>query len=265
MRLESAGIRALCAVAMTVAVAAGPAMAQTRQSNAPAVVAPAPPPNLLQDRVETLETALAQATADNERLQLELRRSQQEIERLQRIISDMAAAQDALDTVQAERQQMSQSAPPPPPPGAPGTLGTLPVSALPPEDPADAYARARELLFNNQLPAAQAAFEDFLQRYPDATDAPEAQYWLAFTLLGQNEYTQAAAGFVTYLQTYGSDQSPRGRGPDALVRLGIALAGAGRTEQACAAFRDLARRYPNAPRSTRDLADQQSRRNACPA
>jgi hypothetical protein len=43
----------------------------------------------------------------------------------------------------------------------------------------------------------------------------------------------------------------------------MALAGMGQQRQACGAFSNLARRYPNAPRNVRDLASRESRAANC--
>jgi tol-pal system protein YbgF len=108
---------------------------------------------------------------------------------------------------------------------------------------------------------AEEAFGDFLERYPDAPNAADARFWFAFTQLARNNYQDAASNFVNYLQ----HNRNAARAPEAQVRLGMALAGMGQTRQACAAFADLARRYPNAARNVRDLAARESRAANCAA
>src|SRR5690606_28093079 len=121
-------------------------------------------------------------------------------------------------------------------------------------DAGQAYSRARELLVNGRNAEAEAAFEEFLRRFPDAETAADARFWFGYTLLARQNYADAAASFVQYLERW-----PRGpRAPEAQVRLGMALAGMGETRRACAAYSSLASRYPNAGASVRQLAAREA-------
>lgn len=221
-----------------------------------------------QDRIEELENQLRDATAENERIQFELREAQREITRLRNMVGELAGVNQSLaqPPVDAAAPPGPRPAPPaaapapPPPPGQTGSLGTLPADQLP-GDPGQSYSRARELLVNGRYPEAEAAFAQFLQAFPDADTAADARFWFAFTLLARNNYADAAANFVQYLQI-----APRGpRAPEAQVRLGIALAGMGDQRRACGAFAALQRNYPNAPRNVRDLAVREARAANCAA
>lgn len=234
-----------------------------------------------QDRIEELEFLVRETTAENERLQMELRAARQEIERLQGIVNDLAAAQAALDELEAGQSEG---------PGAPttgtdnsaqypseedrieaarraatGVLGTLPAEpAYDPEAAAASFREARQLLLSAPLPEAQAAFGRYLEAYPTGDDAPDARYWLAFTMLGQGDYRNAAIAFADYLERHGEDPGPRNQAPAALLRLGISLAGVQMRDDACVAFRDAAA-HPRASQTTRQQAAQEARRNGCPA
>lgn len=247
---------------------AAPASAQLSDLRAPAA-APADPADIRQDRIEALERQLVESTAENERLQRDLVAAQREVARLQAMVGDLTAVQDARTQAEAPAQA-APSAPTPAPPAAPapsaatppqqGQLGTLPANA-PAATAAEAYTRARTLLNNGRLAEAEVAFSDFLRDYPNAETAADSRFWYAFTLLARNNYQPAASGFLDYLNRY-----PRGpRAPEALVRLGMALGGLQRNQQACAAYRDLSRRYPTASQSVRDLAARESRALRCPA
>ena len=238
-----------------------------------------------QDRVEELQRQLTDATAENENLQHQLMDAQREITRLRAMVGNLAQVnQDAVAAIQNPNAPApapngpSASVPSsqpnnldgaadagakPVPANAQGQLGTLSESELPAPPmptPADAYANARSLLVNGQYAEAENAFGDFLQRYPNADTAPDAQFWLAFTQLARNNYQDAAANFVRYLQA--APNAPRA--PEAQVRLGMALAGMGQTRQACGAFANLPRRYPQAARNIRDLAAREAHASACP-
>jgi tol-pal system protein YbgF len=252
MVLVRAAAAACALVCLTVSVDA-------QELRPPGVLTPAQ----RQDRVEELERLLQQATDENERLQHQLRQAQAEVRRLQSMVSDLAAVRDARDEIGSGasesrppvqpppapvRDRQSQRAPPPAP-AQQGSLGTLPASDLP-NDPAAAYQQARELLLNGQTRQAEQAFSDFLARHANDSHAPEARYWHSFVLLARDAHQEAADGFVAYLRT-----NPRGqRAADALFRLGVALKGLGRNQQACQAFTDLPTRYPQAARSLRDQA-----------
>lgn len=276
MNTKSALTGALCA-ATALTLLSGPALAQAASGPAPSPDWVAMEAASRQDRIEELEFLVTQTTAENERLQMELRSARQEINRLQRLVSEMAAANQALE---------QSTATPPPAPGAPpsqpdriaaardaatGTLGSIPANTptpvASPQDPeaaAAAFRQARELLLAAPLPDAEAAFADYLERFPAGDDAPDARYWLAFTMLGQGEYQNAASAFADYLQMHGDDPGPRNQAPAALLRLGISLAGMGMREDACLAFRDAAA-HPRASQTTRGQAAQEQRRNGCVA
>lgn len=253
---------------------ASPALAQTQL----------PPPaygqaDARQDRIEELETQLREATAENERLQFEIIQRDREITRLRGMVGELAGVNQSLATPPAEGQAPAATPTPPnrgggqasnanPAPAtlneaqraATGTLGTMPASAAsPPREPGPEYSRARELLVNGQYAEAELAFAGFLEAFPRAETAADARFWLAFTQLARNNYEDAAANFLSYLQN--SRNGPRA--PEAQVRLGMALVGMGQQRQACGAFASLATRYPNAPRNIRDLATREARAAQC--
>jgi tol-pal system protein YbgF len=259
------------AVAAAFAVICFAASAGAQELRPPAALTPAQ----RQDRVEELERLLQQATDENDRLQHQLRQAQAEVRRLQTMVSDLAAVRDARDEIEtqsnesrtparapapARGQQSQADSTLPPTRAAQGSLGTLPASDLP-NDPGVAYQQARELLLNGQTRQAEEAFGDFLARFGEDRNAPEARYWLSFTLLAREAHQEAVTGFADYLRRY-----PRGqRAADALFRLGVALKGLGRSQQACQAFAELPSRFPQSPRSLRDQATRERNGMRCSA
>jgi len=220
-----------------------------------------------QDRIEELESQLRESTAENERLQYELMQAQRELQRLQNMVGQLSSVNQALQTPENPPPEgAAPAAPPPqsqPQPQAPqqqGSLGTLPADQLP-GDAGQAYGRARELLVADRLAEAEAAFEEFLRRFPDADTAADARFWFGRTLLARNNHADAAASFVQYLERW-----PRGpRAPDAQLYLGMSLVGMGETRRACPAFRSLPSRYPNASAEVRRLAAREAAANNCAA
>lgn len=264
---------------------AAPALAQTQL----------PPPGQFgsadarQDRIEELQQQLTEATAENERLQYELNQRDREIQRLRNMVGELAGVNQQLSTPPADGAAQPQQ-PQQPPNGqrseggpAPsnlnsaqqantGTLGSIPAGAAPttpaPEaTPDELYARAQGYLSGGRYADAEVAFGEFLERYPNVVQTPNARFWYAFTLLARNNYGDAAQSFAEYLR-----RTPQGpRAPEAQVRLGMALAGmaqdgnndAAELRQACGAFSSLTTRYPNAARNVRDLATREARAANC--
>ena len=216
-------------------------------------VTTAPPPseNLtrMQARVDELEGLLRDATADSERVSIELRRTKAENARLQRLLDDALA-----------QQQQGPAADAPPPasssPRAAVALGTTPAAA---SGSAQAFGEARHLLDATRWPEAELALAAFLREYADAPEAPEARYFLGRTQIVLGRHGDAAATFLELLR-----KSPASaRAPDAWVRLGVSLKGMGETAQAGATFRDLPLKYPAATAAVRQLALNEARVAQC--
>jgi tol-pal system protein YbgF len=231
-----------------------------------------------QDRLEELQRQLTDATAENERLQYELNQRDREIQRLRSMVGELAGVNQQLAAPSAEGggapqpndQRSDNSAAPSGLNAAQraqtGTLGSIPaesVTAAPPPAPSadETYARAMNLLTAGNNAEAEAAFGDFLQRFPNVTQTANARYWYGFTLLARNNYQDAAAAFVQYLQ-----RAPRGpRAADAQIGLGVALLGMGERAQGCAALTSLPTRYPNADQAARARAAREARAARCSA
>jgi TolA-binding protein len=218
------------------------------------------------DRIQALEDQLRDATAENERLQHELMLAQHEVQRLQGMVNDMAAANAAApapapQTAAAPAPQASAAQR-----RATGNLAAqTPAPAAPaaPVDPAaaqDAYSRARVLLTAGRQAEAEQAFRDFLQNYANAPQAEDVRFLLPYTTLARGDYQGAAQGFLDYLQRYHNGA----RTPEAYARLGMALAGLGRNTDACTAFRQ-AQHHPRASNAVRQLAQREAGAISCPA
>ena len=66
---------------------------------------------------------------------------------------------------------------------------------------------------------------------------------------------------LTGFQNYG--KSPRA--PDLLMKLGIALAGAGEQDTACRTFAEVVKRYPQQPTAFMQRLSQEKQKAQCPA
>jgi tol-pal system protein YbgF len=242
-------------VAVMATVVQLPAHAQSVTS------APPPSENLtrLQSRVDELEGLLRDATADSERLSIELRRTKAENVRLQRLLDDALASQQPGGPPAADAAAPSSPAPSTPRAAAtPREMsGTTPVAVA--SGSAQAFGEARRLLDATRWQEAELALAGFLREYADAPEAPEARYFLGRTQIVLGRHGDAAATFLELLR-----KSPASaRAPDAWVRLGVSLKGMGETAQACATFRDLPLKYPAATAAVRQLALNEARAAQC--
>jgi tol-pal system protein YbgF len=228
-----------------------------------------------QDRIQELEQALRDATAENERLQNDIIQRDREIQRLRNMVGELAGVNQQLSAPPADGQ--TPAAPPSSSPRADagpsglnaaqqantGSLGSIPaasVSAPPPAPTADElYNRAQANLNAGRYAEAEIDFAAFLQAYPNVTQTANARFWYAYTLLARNNYRDAADSFVQYLR-----RAPRApRAAEAQVRLGMALIGLGERQQGCAAITSLAESYPNASAAVRELAAREARVARC--
>src|SRR5262249_59373494 len=75
------------------------------------------------------------------------------------------------------------------------TGGALPAAGAAPESdvaPKQLYETAYGYLLQRDYGAAEAAFQDFLQRFPNDPLAGNAQYWLGESLFVRGQYRSAA-------------------------------------------------------------------------
>jgi tol-pal system protein YbgF len=153
-----------------------------------------------------------------------------ELDLAKRANADLQARVKALDDRLA-----AQTAPPPtadnPPPPGPGASA------------ADAFARARQLMLGGDYDAAQGAFSDFVQAYPDDPKAPEARYWLGKTLAARGATADAAGAYIGAIRGWPKTTWA----PDAVVELARALIALKKPADACSTLDEFARRYPKPP------------------
>lgn len=133
-----------------------------------------------------------------------------------------------------------------------GVLGTLEIprdgaagdsADRPPEQeslsPQESYERAFARLKNREYEAAEKSFQSFLERYPGHRLAENARYWLGETFYVRGNYERAARLFAEGYQK----NADGAKGPDNLLKLGMALAGMGKTDDACLTFKQIKRQY----------------------
>ncbi len=165
-----------------------------------------------------------------------------------------------------------------PPPGAPPPSGPPmsgpPNSGPPPSDPPptsvatapppgasarDTYNAGIGSLQHHDFAAAEEAFRDFVNRFPNDRMVGDAQYYLGESLYQRQSYQEAAAIFVQVAKKYENST----KAPDALLRLGQTLAAMNETALACEAFADVGRKYPRASAALKQAVDREQKRARC--
>lgn len=159
-------------------------------------------------------------------------------------------------------------------PGTPGTYGAdegtagapppVTTAALPPpgelENPKQLYETAYGYLLQRDYGAAQAAFDDFLKKFPSDSLAGNAQYWLGESFFVRGQYKSAASAFLKGYQTYARSQ----KAPDSLLKLAMSLDRLGQKDAACASYSELNTKFPNAPQNVKARAQSERQRVGCP-
>jgi tol-pal system protein YbgF len=121
------------------------------------------------------------------------------------------------------------------------------------------YETAYGYLMQRDYTAAQAAFEDFLSRYPQDSLAGNAQYWLGEAHFVRGEYKAAASSFLKGYQNYAGNA----RAADSLLKLAMSLDRLGQKDAACSSFGELSTRFPNAPENVKMRAKAERQRIGC--
>lgn len=141
----------------------------------------------------------------------------------------------------------------------PGARVAAAPMAAPDVSPKQLYESAYGFLLQRDYGAAEAAFEDFLKRFPNDPLGANAQYWLGETLYVRGQYRAAAAAFLKGYQNYGRSQ----KAPESLLKLAISLQRLGQKDAACSSFSELNSKYPNAPSHVKSMATAERQRAGC--
>ena len=129
----------------------------------------------------------------------------------------------------------------------------------PPGNPKQLYETAYGYLMQRDYGAAQSAFEDFLNRYPNDSLAGNAQYWLGEAYFVRGQFKAAASAFLKGYQNYSSNA----RAPDSLLKLAMSLDRLGQKAAACSSYAELSTKFPNAPQNVKMRAKSERQRAGC--
>lgn len=144
-----------------------------------------------------------------------------------------------------------------PPPGGDQLAAVEPGAG---GSPKQLYDTALGHMLQQDFGAAQSGFRDFLRLYPQDPQAPNALFWLGETHYAQKNYSDAAEAFDLVVTAY----SKSNKAADAQLKRGMSLAQLGKRPDACAAFKDVGSKFPNAPTQLKAKAQSERQRIGCP-
>jgi TolA-binding protein len=208
---------------------------QGRETGAPVTIQPAETQGEIAaqgEKINDINQTLARLNGELEVIKHDLDKSRQDV-------ADLRAANAALTSQVAALDNIVKAQSPPPAPPSPAA--PPPPSA--PADPAGAFAAAKARLDVGDTAGAEAAFRDYIDRFGDGPQGPEARYELARTLMARQAWPDAATAEIGAIRGW-----PHTRwAPDAVLGLSRALVAMGKPADACQTLAELKRRYPTAP------------------
>lgn len=112
-----------------------------------------------------------------------------------------------------------------------------------PADEQISYLKAYELVKNKQYDEALVAMQSFTQKHPTGGYTANAEYWLGELYLVKQNYADAINHFSIVLQQFPSSSKYSA----SLLKLGYALADAGRMTEAKQRLHEVMNKYPDTP------------------
>ena len=160
----------------------------------------------------------------------------------------------------------------PTPPGIerPGPLGGAPKPAEAPptivtsgldftDRPKEQFNAAVDAYKAGQYADAEAQLKAFLSANSTHRLAPDAIFFLGETYLQRSRPREAAEQYLKL----STDFSRSTRAPDGMMRLGQSLAMLGNSEQACATFAEVGKRYPTASSTVKKTVEREMQKDHC--
>jgi len=103
-----------------------------------------------------------------------------------------------------------------------------------------AYSQAFTLLKEARYDKAIAAFQDYLNRYPNGANADKAQYWLGETYYVTRRFKEALQAFQAVLENHPGSA----KRPDAALKIGFVHYETGAWNEARNALNEVIKNYP---------------------
>jgi tol-pal system protein YbgF len=145
----------------------------------------------------------------------------------------------------------------PKPADAPPTIVTSGLDFT--DRPKEQFNSAVEAYKAGQYADAEAQLKAFLSTNSTHRLAPDAIFFLGETYLQRSRPREAAEQYLKL----STDFSRSTRAPDGMMRLGQSLAMLGNSEQACATFAEVGKRYPTASSQVRKTVEREMQKDHC--
>jgi tol-pal system protein YbgF len=166
------------------------------------------------------------------------------------------------------------------PPAAPATpvaalpAGPIPGAPLPADSgpnvvagvgvgftdgPREQYNTAIEAYRNGQYAEAEEQLKGFLAANGGNRLAPDAIFYLGETYFQRSRPREAAEQYLKL----STDYSKSARAPEGMLRLGQSLAALGSSEQACATYAEVGKRYPTAAPAVKKMTEREMQKSHC--
>ena len=145
----------------------------------------------------------------------------------------------------------------PKPADAPPTIVTSGLDFA--DRPKEQFNSAVEAYKAGQYADAEAQLKAFLSTNSTHRLAPDAIFFLGETYLQRSRPREAAEQYLKL----STDFSRSTRAPDGMMRLGQSLAMLGNSEQACATFAEVGKRYPTASSQVRKTVEREMQKDHC--
>lgn len=145
----------------------------------------------------------------------------------------------------------------PKPADAPPTIVTSGLDFT--DRPKEQFNSAVEAYKAGQYADAEAQLKAFLSTNSTHRLAPDAIFFLGETYLQRSRPREAAEQYLKL----STDFSRSTRAPDGMMRLGQSLAMLGNSEQACATFAEVGKRYPTASSQVKKTVEREMQKDHC--
>jgi tol-pal system protein YbgF len=105
------------------------------------------------------------------------------------------------------------------------------------------YNRAKQAFDQGNSGQARRGFEELIQRYPNSTNADNAQFWIGETFFREKSYEKSILEYQKVIEKY-----PKGnKVPSALLKQGHAFLALGDKVNSRLIFEELVRKFPQTP------------------
>ena len=139
------------------------------------------------------------------------------------------------------------------------TTVTAPQNVLTTGNATEAYDTAFSYVQEKDYEKAEKAFKQFIDTYGDNDLVHNARYWLGETYYVRGEFDKASVVFAEAFK-----ESPKGaKAADNLLKLGMSLGSVSKITEACVTLTELKNRFPDAPASLLQRANQQLEKYSC--